>query len=620
MAVAQETAVLNISATTTAAIQAFTALGKHAVAILTQLRQAVSQTSIAMRALSTISNNVSGTIKRSFASTTAAVQTTSQQAVISLQAIGTAANTAAGELGKIGGAAARGAAAVNNAAGKARQSVNSLGANIFRFRENITGLFNGVTNLVARTFRAVARLRTAFFILLTVLAIRPIIRFFQDLATYSGSAALEFSKFYDWVAKLLALIGEKAAPLLKFVFELTKAGITSAVGFLSSAHGVIELLVQSIEVLIDGLKLIGYGLIVVIQSLRAIYNLSFALGSAIAYIRAKFLEFISFILSKLTDLSAKIFGNLKEALSGSWFVPEWLLDFITKLENFQRKASKVAEEFKADYAAVAEVAKSTAAAAFEAAAKNAESAAAAFPKLLGVLEDLYSLSPEGRKFTELLQQLVTDTIRILKELEDSPNLAALVAGVTTFAAGFVQAVGDAKAALLSFGQAVEQSLERGFSDTFLEIMAFRFNKFRDIVVNTLESLKKAIADFLAKQAVSALLGSVLGPIVSGAANLLTGGLFGGGNEGPGTLINAAGEEVNIATGTVIPAGGRLQASLPTRTALPVGRTMNVQLNISSLDGADTLAVLTKHKQKILDIFNEAGSGGDLVTRTTIGRR
>lgn len=611
-----ETAILRVTADIKDAQSNIEQLARRIESAAARIRNSFANITGAVRNANTQLNGMLSTLSTGFNQANAGAQQfgnnitqSTQNAVTALATVGVVANAAGNQIATAG---KKGAQALQNA----KKNSADLGNNVFKWRENITQFANGSVNAIARVFRAVARLRTAFFLMITVLAVRPVINFFKSLAEYSGTAAAKFAEFGEMWGRFLSLIGERTGPLLESIFNFITTALGQFIEQLQQSSGFIRTLVEVWDLVADVIKGAANSMILLIDGLRAISYLMQGLGNKLS---EWFYKAVSWIADKLNPALAWLKDRLIEVAIGlrlmadEWWAPSWLKDMSSVIERIADSLPKISG-FAGDVAdaSAAEAKKNFAL--FEHHAKNAVEAAR---EAIANIGDMFSTSPAAKEFGDRIIKFIDD-VKVAYDIliaKGNETRAELLASIAALSAGFIANIKEMKDSLIEFSNAISQALERGFSDTFLAVMEFRFNKFKDILVSTLESIKKAIADFMAQRVVASLLGGL-----TTGLNALAGGLF----PGAGGTADYGAAVIETPGGfNTVPVGS--PASLTTtfpvsRTPLPSGGGGGGTINIYALDTQDVYKALVKNRKAVLDIINEGGSGGDMQTRQLMGRR
>lgn len=461
--------------------------------------------------------------------------------------------------------------------------VNAISASIFKFRDNVNKSFGPVVNSIAKVFRELARIRTAFFILVTFLGIRPALRFFKDLLDESSASVRAMNKIEEKYSIIKNQLSTAIAPYLLPVFDS---------------------LIKKVITLLDIVQNSGFR-----QVFTSYFGVLLSAIRSIGRTVSKVTEAIVYLLDEVLQDSPEIilaFGYAGQAaFTGMYNTYQILKGVITggskgfqdAVDRSNNAIDALNETFENAKRNLASLKASGATIVVRATAATAFSADEDIKVMLAHWEKLFQ---EG---SEKLKQILLNGLTL-----EGVNETAL----DKFFQGFNEKIIDTIQAAKVLGAAVKDAFEKGLSDSFLKIMELRFNKFKDIIVSTLESLKRALADFLASAAIKGFFGDAL-PYLVGIAR-------GVGTSSVAPVSSANLGPVNPPGPYSPPPGPGYASGFPALTSGGNTRTApNVTFNVNTIDATSFDGYLKKNKGTIRDIMNSAVSGEDSTTRFNFGQ-
>lgn len=497
---------------------------------------------------------------------------------------------------------------------EAKASTKDLGTNIFRFRDGV----NATVNSVAVLFRRLARLRTAFFILVNILALRQVVRLFEELTTHSADLQQRLGEIGSKFDVIKGKIADTAAPAfeafvkLKDTFQLDLfkffARNASAFGQMVEGFGVI----YSLAV---GIKDLVYAIVLAFKALPSILKVGFqSIWEDLKSIPARLAE--SFLVTLMG-----IFEKIKAATKGK-FGLGWISDTSGAI------AESLVPAFNEASAAVFE---------FDQKTKSLQESLNLVPEVVAArkaLDELISNFNSGQ-YTNAPQSFI-DLADALRDLE---KRAKALQGLTPdkisgfqeawkgFFDGLKGQVRTIKDLAADMGRAFREAFQSGLSDTFVALMEGRLNKIKDAVVSTLESIKRAIANFLAEKVVKDIISGIGSSAIGKGISSL---IFGGGNTagfdpaGPAQYGGIAGFRQERVVGEAGP-----EAIVPLKHgAIPVAMSgmpraqrstpsvvNNITFSPQVIDGPSFSSWLNKEKNTVKRIMVEAAVGGDMAVRS-----
>jgi lambda family phage tail tape measure protein len=508
------------------------------------------------------------------------------------------------------------------------KSVGSLDTGWSKYRTTLGLTLRQMNPLINSTFdfiRTLARLRTIFFLFLTVFAVRPAIRVFEEFA--KGST--EFQKTLEQLNAnfdvMKEQIGTKLAPLFRAIalmIDIVKIKLLQiGVAIVPAIAGLSVYAVRIFNVF----KSVAYGL----KSAFVAIDLYFSKGT-----QEKIDEQKTAIAKYTKDLE-KLYALQKRGVEYAtdpqswWGKSEPITDLINNTIDLMGRASREIESLEHGSNAAADAAIKKAmdtlgedmAAAAE--AWGADPDKNPFVIMLNDVSEKLTASGVDKDLENALQDLLDNLAGKVKD--NGKNAAGEWA--TGFKVGFAKYQRTLLADVTQLAEGIAQALETGLGDTFLNIMEGKFNKFKDIVVSTLRAVQKAIADFLAREAVGAILKQVIGPIAQGAVGLFTPSA-GGGTQSANTIVANNPGLVEHASGGIVynPSVSQVAEHGP-EAIIPLqylnsrksgGNT--VIFNINTVDGQSTAAFFNQHQDKIINIVNRGITGGSQSMRTAFGKK
>lgn len=492
-----------------------------------------------------------------------------------------------------------------------------IDASVFKFRDSVAKSFVVINNHIFRTFRRLARLRTGFFILVTFLGVRPIIRLFRAISDESEESRQAVLKLKDTFTALEKSIAKAIAPIFDGFRNIVIKAVTEVSDFIINNIDTITGVFGIFETIVSQFKRIG-------AAIREIFLMSIsdnAIVKNIVIITKLIISSADIIIIALQSLVLTfntIKGALLTAMTG---LVRGLMQIYIEAKKFF-KMDTTADELQAAFLDTQfdkEIAATAASIeqAFALIKRSSGEALENYEKLVDAFEDANTLSLDDfmAKYASLLNP------------GDGPDSSAaqiagkflldLATGIKKRAANQFRITGEDladefnkgfesqnKTIIETFnelGQAIQQALRTSLSDSFLAIMEQKFNKFRDIVVGLLNSIKKALSDFAADQVLRGIITPAITGVVSGIGRLFPGAAAAPAGGGGGGGVPTAG----LLRGTG-GAGG--------------GGGGGVVVNINALDSRSVATALAENRSTLKRIINEAASGEDIELMRTLGRR
>lgn len=514
----------------------------------------------------------------------------------------------------------------------------SLKTGIFSFRSDIEGFNNKLLNSIAVGIRGLARLRTAAFLLVTVFAVRPVFRFFDELVAASTEATRRIEKSqeqFKFKMQEFAIIFEPLKKIFNEMIELFKTELLNAfiklapfIGRLARAIGDVAALVY---VFIDALKVLQLTLDGIFYSIDR-----FVVGLSVAWF-----DFLTTSGNSVVFFADKVATEMKFLTK---HMPEWVRNSVGSVADYLQNDIPQQVKFAKDALQLAnkelnaletKSLRDTKGKGYATAITDAiREAVGRIPEILGretPLQEFFltldtSIQEAAAKLDAKMDELATAANARHKAFL-ATTAGQIVANLNVFVDEFNKATKSLTESFAQFAQDSASAFKNAFSDVFFNIMEGKFNKFRDIIINFLNGIKRAIANFLAEQVTRELIGRVLGAVAGGIGGLITGQ-----GVGAGASYGAQNKQVSttphqhggVVTGSsMVPAGeAGPEAFVPLHgNKIPVriegggsGRPVQVNFNINAIDGPSTAAWFAKNKAQIKKIFIEAAAGEDMAVR------
>jgi hypothetical protein len=461
-------------------------------------------------------------------------------------------------------------------------------------------------------FRRLARLRTAFFLLVTVLAVRPIINFFRTLTQESGDVqeAIEgtneqFNLFRQRLAtatapilnEILAGINDIKKDFLIFIIK-TPGFLENVLNAFNVAGGFILKVIKSVIVVMGGIN----------PMISSIINAFMRLGTVIELQ----LVSIDFQIQALITRAGQKFFDI-----ASQFNP------VIRLLGLD--LTKVIEhlDFQAKLA-------------FNSAAVHAKGMT---DEISAAFEDLIAVWRENTEASPIFTELVNKLPGLLKTVLPKITVVAERMGesfATNFVNGFKLATKPLEKSASDLGHNVSNAFQSAFSGTFLALMQNNLKNVKDVFVSLLQDIQKAIADFLAERVVRELINFLI-EAVSGAVTAGVGSLFGPSAtpDSGGTSTGSGGASTSQHGGIVGPrsvglvgeggpefisSGSSPLRITPMRNVQGGGQTINITIAPQVIDGPSFESWLLKSKGTIKRILVDAATGSDITVRSAFKLR
>lgn len=494
----------------------------------------------------------------------------------------------------------------------ARKSVNSLTTDAFRFRDSITAIaspINFIVNSIATMFRRIARLRTAFFILLTVLAVRPIVRFFDTLIDKSDEASQAVKPFRDQLQAIQIQLSRQLAPVFVQVFEQFIKFLKEVSDFVVRNEEEIRDFISLIADVVNVFRLLG---VAAIAAFNGIKFSIFVLLETWAEFKANFIADTIQMIERGRQLGG-VLGKVSEA------VGQAILDIAVGVGKdpfkFIEDARKEAEMFgaKADELEVQwadSVARMTSA--WNKFRSNLTQGASDFVK---------SIQNITIGFFRGLGVAVTETnnrvksAAVLFEEEMSKRLRRLKLELIEFFLDYTRFIHQIVTGTVT-------AIQDGLADVLVDVFTNQSKQVKDIVRQLLLDLFRQFIQFAIRMATVKLIAGILEAFVpGGGAGFAVGAGFGSTTQG------GSRQEGGTVFGTqMIRAGEVPEAFVPLKKGrIPVTvsggmqRPVVVNFNVQATDAASFNNQLGRSRREVTAIITAAISGQDAELRGALQR-
>ena len=503
------------------------------------------------------------------------------------------------------------------------------------------GFLAGMINNSSVIIRRLARIRTAFFILLTVFAVRPIIRVFQELI--SKSVEVE-NRFAD-IDSIFNVLKGNTAKGMEDVFVKLKVAIEGAkLAFVDFALSNAD----AFGKLLKGLYSI-YQMMVVLKDVAIATSSGVKLLFSDIDTRAAAQNIIT-IQNLLNNLIKGRQEMVKEFLGPEPFfyfggkqgrldsLSEALSDRTTLIESLTKQLDELHKKFDVIDKDNLKLRKDWEAGDQAAVGKAILQIGTQPPWLKNLVHSLDDVrkasiaSGSGRK----------EYLAALGRGEDVEDIGVGIGEQFAygFSQGFKERLGNIVIWATELGKDIQKAFKTGFSDTFFDLMEAKFSRLKDVLVNFFTSIKRAIADFLANQATKALITGIITPLATAATSYFIGGgntySSSGQTRGYGINYDASGNVIGSAQhGRVISRhglyelgeGGMPEVVVPLKSGkIPVesiagsgkrrggGVTQVFNFSINAIDAQSGAQFIAAQKDRIKGIMLDAAVGGDMAIR------
>jgi len=525
------------------------------------------------------------------------------------------------------------------------KAIRDTSASVFKFRESFGEVdrpLNQFVNNIGRVVRAIARLRTTFFLLITVFAVRPILNFFKAMMDGSAQAQRAFLGFNErWQAfrislsqELLPVIQQVVSAFEEFLLQLANGLLDNKKLIEDMSRGIVSAGIAGV----DAARIIGTAFAATFASMNlSIKGFRILIQSLVLNV----LEGIALVVKAIPK--AESFNNSFEAIA-SGIKEFWNQMQPTKFDrSFGEIMDKVRNKASATFAQMQDSSEEAVKSALENirraihlaemdfnemsrnAERNAESVKISFLSFINALsfgiEDLFGGSFE-EKLTKNLTIALINVAKKIKAIfsgKDNGIAAAIVNAdeLEKVFDSFAKRKGREMGATLAKG--LLDAFENNLGDTFLKIMQGKLKDLKDVVVSFLGDIQSALAKFAAQKLVTGLLttiaSSALGKAIGGWFTPSTptspvvhdppisqhgGGFFGRQQR----ILGEAGPEA------IIPLrGGKIPVQLSGG-----GKAVNVTFNIQAIDSQSVQSWFKKEKDTIKKIMISAAKGEDTEVR------
>lgn len=397
------------------------------------------------------------------------------------------------------------------------RSVTDASTSVGRFRDDLLSSNVGLNRLIntsAVFIRRLARIRTAFFILVTFLALRPITNFFKGLGEFSAIAERSLDRVGRRFDDLRRRIGDSVAPILEIFGSALVSRLKNIFEFITSK----EFEEFFNEVLIISDRFVRT-LIIIGKIAKELFNIGLigfrtimtGFNALIGSMSFVFGEFVSFVAHELTRIDVNF--NILEKLGFTEGRIEDVRDSLVKLFDFGREIRRFGSELTAQ-------AKETFTD-FILSGKATQELDTSVDEISRLFnEELPRVILES-KFAVALKTAFGEFARRAREAASSTVdnvesvFAAFLQGFDLLREKFLDFVKD-------FGRALKDTIEEAISDTLLAVVEGRLRDLRDVLTSFLDAVKKDIISFVASTLRQQFIHQGLAPVLTQIGNLFTG--------------------------------------------------------------------------------------------------
>jgi len=541
---------------------------------------------------------------------------------------------------------------------KAKSGLAGLSKGLFGFRDKLTGAFNVIPNLIATTFRRLARLRTAFFILITFLAVRPLIRFAQGILDESARGNFALQSFRTNYGRFKTILSERFTPAIEAILAKAIDAVITFIGYLSENKAIIPAVLTGIEGIVDAIKALTNAFLAAIEGANVLtYTLQNILGKDAVSNRVQNIEDNLKTLTdrlaeypiKLARVDAEIAlveARRKKASGDPFFdfvkfdkeinelkkqKTQFLKDFFAPLRDVNNNLIEVPtsglgvgirgliEQLNKEKAKIVNSGFITSAQQAEEAYGRLSTYSAA---ALQNVKDIITLSPAWKVISDLIQAGFSGAVEDVKKTKEEVSALELQLNdfVDGFADGLTSQLKTVRELSEELGKAIRDGIVEGLGDTILNIIRGRLSKIKDVLADTLKAFQRSIANFIAQTSFDALANFGKSVAIPAVGTLLG---LGGTSAAPAGPPKADGGMVFGRQLAQI--GETPEAFVPLKGgAIPVrmsggGRAGNIVIAPSLIDGASFGVWLSRPESKrlIRNAVKEGAGGSDAGLRNQL---
>ena len=363
----------------------------------------------------------------------------------------------------------------------------SFGRSFVSIGRAIRGVGRGIGGIslpFVKLFRALARLRTAFFILVTFLALRPLLRFVKDL----GEVNAGVQRTFQGISTAFDQFRGKLAAAFEPVIAVLGAEVIGFFNMLREKLADLDprLIAEFVVFAKTGFKLVE----------AAVHGVFLGITALVGLMRQ-----LPFILVNLVK-GMEEWSTVASAIMG----PYSILVIRKTKEEWIALRTAIWDAF--DVAPHEQL-------------KGADVFGAALEKQFDEFTKSMRLAMKstGASIDEEMIAKIEKMIKLLKEPLTTGFFESWGAAIERFSAGLQQAEHTFNTLSHALGVAIRGAMEAGLSDTLVNAFEGRVDRMKDAMISFLRSINRAVADFVAKMVVQeyVLEGlKVLGGALSGA--------------------------------------------------------------------------------------------------------
>ena len=391
-----------------------------------------------------------------------------------------------------------------------RREVDNLSKSFFKFRDSVnlfSTSWNRLSNSVFVFFRRLARIRTAFFILVTFLGLRQVVAFLESLKDFSYEAEQAVNRLTQRISHLKKVIGDALAPFIeefggKFVTGFLEGfqkivnssafkNFVSAFFYASNIVGKFgKVLVTVFTFVVDGFRLAAKEIKVFFLIIKDAY------ADLFASIFFKLSNFLRDVADKLVPEVATAFQGLASDLAVA----------ARDLEFGGEKRFKDIRQLTDEIQVLGETW-----------AENARNFKASFEDFVGSTVSNATVE-SAAKFVAAMRKVTDSVVSADKSFKSGGrSLALFVDGLRSGLAKF--SLETSRDIGKSLGEGLADAFDNAFGESFLAIMQGRFKDLRDVVTSFLQDLQREFAKFASRRVSKVLLDTIVDKVAPAIAGL-----------------------------------------------------------------------------------------------------
>lgn len=420
---------------------------------------------------------------------------------------------------------------------RVQRTMDALSRSMGKFRDQVgrsSRVINTLGNAIAVLFRRLARIRTAFFILVTFLALRPIADFFTSLGDFSAKAEAAILRLTNRFRALARLVGDAAVPVIdEFNKSISKAakdfinflgdpGTLKSIGFL---EGALRKAGQIINIIFQTLKAGFNNFLTLMNSLDVAVNaILFGWVKIVqGLVRAVRTFFDSTFTGKLADELGKINKGLREQGLSEGLSPLFNLELtLRQFSTTQQVAQRANPLFSLINTKLGEfdtLLEGIGKSAGGEVKKNFGDLLERLEKIPGTINDvIFAFEGLDDKTKTTIADAVQAFVEVAQRKMGEKGGIGDVAAINfadSFKDGLQRVVnkGALSTRVLTdifqdFFTDLQSAMEKGLEDSLVLVFKGKLDDIREILNAFLEDIQRALARSTSRQLVSALIGSL----------------------------------------------------------------------------------------------------------------